>query len=24
MKDFERVFYETLPPKLINGKPLTG
>ena len=24
MKDFERIFYETLPPKLINGKPLTG
>jgi hypothetical protein len=24
MKDFERVFYETLPPKLVNGKPLTG
>lgn len=24
MKDFERKFYETLPTKLINGKPLTG
>lgn len=24
MKQFERTFYETLPPKTINGKPLTA
>lgn len=24
MKAFERTFFETLPPKLINGKPLTA
>lgn len=24
MKQFERTFYDTLPTKIINGKPLTG
>lgn len=24
MKQFERTFFETLPVKLINGKPLTA
>lgn len=24
MKQFEKTFYQTLPVKLINGKPLTG
>lgn len=24
MKQFEKSFYDTLPPKTINGKPLTG